>query len=181
MTIPDWLQITLWTAGGIAACTVIWKQLLHPLARLISYLQEALPLVRELTAQFKETPDSFSVLEEIAAQFKTDSGSTLRDIINNIQGSIESLKASAEESREAAKELRIKAQILDENLQVVKRLAATDREDAAHRLRLSEQLLTELKGIDATTKSAPSAVSSLAQGIPPPAVVVTLEGKLESK
>lgn len=175
MTIPNWLQIVLWSAGGIAALTVIWKQLLHPLAKLISYLQEALPLVRELTTQFKDTPNSFSVLEEIAAQFKTDSGSTLRDIINAIQKSIESLKTSAEESREAARELRIKAGVLDENLQVVKRLAATDRENADHRLKLSEELLSQLKSMAIEKGVEISTITTL-----PTPVIVKVEGKLET-
>lgn len=135
---PIWVQWIIGAGACVGAITVIWTKLIKPLAKLVAYTQELVPLLAELNKQFKDNPDAFSVLEEIAAQFKADSGTTLRDIVNRIE-------AAAVKAEEGARELRIKAQGLAEDVEVVKESARKDRQEAAHRLSLLDELLSKLK------------------------------------
>lgn len=135
---PLWLQWILGTGAVIGALAVIWTKFLRPLGKLIAYMHQMLPLLSTLTEQFKDDPDYLSVLSEIAAQFKADSGSTLRDVVNR-------LEASATESKDAAKELRIKAGVLEENVAIVKELASKDRAEASHKLVVLDEVLARMK------------------------------------
>jgi hypothetical protein len=135
---PLWLQWIIGTGAGIGAIGVIWTKLIRPLGQLISYLHAAIPLNQALVTQFKDNSDYFPVLKEIAGQFKTDSGSTLRDIVNG-------LATSADEAKIAAKIIQVKAEVLEVNVGAVKELSIKDRAEAAHRLVLLDEVLARLK------------------------------------
>lgn len=143
LVMPIWLQWIIGVGAATGALSVIWTKVIRPLARLANYSQQLLPLLTELTLQFKDNPAAFGILEEIAAQFKTDSGTTLRDVVNR-------LEKSAEEQREGARELRIKAQGLAEDVEAVKESARKDRAEAAHRLALLDEVLVKLKAAAST-------------------------------
>lgn len=115
---PVWLQWIIGIGAGTGALVAVWQKIIRPGAKLIALGTETLPLLIEFTSQFKGKLGSLGVLEEIAAQFKTDSGSTLRDVVNR-------LETAANESKAAAEELRVKAQILKENVEVVKGVGKT--------------------------------------------------------
>jgi hypothetical protein len=75
--------------------------------------------MRELTDVFKDTPKAFSVLHDIQKQFRTDSGSSLRDVVNDLQKSADEQKVSAgvlkigvETSRVLAEQDRVQLQRL---------------------------------------------------------------------
>lgn len=102
---PVWIQYILAAGALIVAVGAIWNKVLKPTLRFFTTAEEMLPLLKELTREFKGQPEAFGVLKEIAAQFHTDHGTTLRDVINELQVSATDLKARAEA-----------AKILDEQL-----------------------------------------------------------------
>lgn len=138
---PAWIQWLIGIAAAIGAVTVIWTKLIRPLGRLVVYTQEILPLLQELNKQFKGNLSSFGVLEEIAAQFKTDSGTTLRDVVNR-------LELSAKEQSEGAAKLRVNALGLAEDVEAVKASAKKDRTEAAHRLELLDEIIAKFKRVE---------------------------------
>lgn len=167
---PEWLQWILGAGAVIGALAVIWTKFLQPLGKLITYMHQMLPLLSTLTAQFKDDPDYLGVLSEIAAQFKADSGSTLRDVVNR-------LEASATESKDAAKELRIKAGVLEENVAIVKELASKDRAEASHKLVLLDDVLARMKHFEGLLSAQSNQLSLQAsispQQLVPPSQVIS--------
>lgn len=85
-----WLKYLLSSAAVITAVSVIWTKLLRPIDKLVTRTREMLPVLESVTEQFKDSPESMKVLREIALQFKTDSGSSLRDVINRLEHFAES-------------------------------------------------------------------------------------------
>lgn len=122
---PAWATIMISIAAVITAVGVIWSKVLKPGARLIAQLEKTYPLLVKLTDVF-EDGDGFTVLHEIADQFKTNSGSSLRDAIDR-------LTTMVTEARTAADELRLGSE-------VSRQLAALDRDQ----LRRVELLLARL-------------------------------------
>lgn len=100
--VPVWAQIIIAGAALVGALGVLWAKVVRPGARLITNAEEMLPMLEDLP-----------ILREIIAQLRTDSGSSLRDII-------ERLEAKADAVEAASKGLAIA-------VAVVKELAAEDR------------------------------------------------------
>lgn len=82
---PTWSVIVVGIAGTIVAFGVIWSRALKPLAR---FVDRDLPILEELTDAFANSSGAFAVLNEIQAQFRTNSGSTLRDAINRLEAAL---------------------------------------------------------------------------------------------
>lgn len=143
MTIPPLLQYILWAGAGILALVTIWTKAIKPLSRLIATSESMVPLLIDLTSQLKDSPNSFSVLKQIIAEFRTDSGSSLRDAVDRIDKS--------------AKDNRVAAEVLKINVEAVSLLAAQDRANAAHLQVLMDDLkiqVTEiLKTLSRTARS----------------------------
>lgn len=103
---PTWIAYILGAAALVTALGVLWKKVLRPVGKFVVQfvvaIQEMLPLLQELTSVFRDTPHAFKVLDEIVAQFRTDSGSSLRDAVNR-------LEEQAEKQSTAAEALRISA------------------------------------------------------------------------
>lgn len=110
---PLWLQIVLWVAAGLTACGVIWTKAIRPLVRFIAKAEEMIPLLKELNKVFRDTPNAFKVLDEIVAQFRTDSGSSLRDVVNRLD--------------EAAKQNKAAGELLKIGVEAARQLAEQDR------------------------------------------------------
>jgi hypothetical protein len=148
MVMPGWLQIIGWGSAGIMASVTLWSKVLRPAAVLIATLQTTIPLLSELneamkvTRALRETPDSYTILKEIVAQFRTNDGSSLRDAIDGlVDGAAKSVTASEENKASAI--------VLAAHVSAVKRLAEEDRAEAA-RLRVAVDLL--VVKVDALTK-----------------------------
>ncbi len=62
---------------------------------------ELLTLVRELSAVFREWPDAFGVLDEIVAQFRTNTGHSMRDLLDRLERAA-TVAATASEALAAA-------------------------------------------------------------------------------
>lgn len=138
MTFPLWLQWIIGAGAVVGALAAIWTKGIKPLDKLIRDLHDQLELLAEMTAHHKLNPAMVEILAEIAAQFKSDSGSTLRDVVNR-------LETAATESKDAAKDLRVKAEVLEVGVAAVKALAVTDRQDAAHREVQLNEILTHVR------------------------------------
>lgn len=92
---PPWAEVIIGISVLIGAISVIWAKVLKPGARLIAQLEKTYPLLVTLTDVF-EGGANFSVLDEIADQFKSDSGSTLKDAMNRLELTVSEAKAIAD-------------------------------------------------------------------------------------
>lgn len=84
MQIPDFLQIMLWVAGGLTALGVIYLKGLRPLSKFISETERAVPVLKTVTDKLND-PIIVDVIVDMAKQFQTDSGSSLRDVVNRLE------------------------------------------------------------------------------------------------
>ncbi len=135
---PIWLQYILWAAALVTAGAVLWTKLVRPIAKLISITTELLPLVQEFLVVFRDSPGSFKVLDDIASQFKTDSGSSLRDVVDRLD--------------EAAKENRSAAEFLKIGVETQKQLAEQDRATLQRMLLFIDRLGVKVETTSELTK-----------------------------
>jgi type II secretory pathway component PulM len=123
---PVWTQIIIGIAGFVVALGVIWKKVVSPLARLITTTEKILPLLVMLTEVFEKNPNALKVLGEIAAQFKTDSGSSLRDVVNRLEQAALDNRKAVVAAAEAADVLKIGVEasrlVSDQDRAMVRRL-----------------------------------------------------------
>jgi len=131
---PPWLQWLIGIGAGVGAAAMVWTKVIRPLDKIITYLKEVVPILTDLADHHKKNPVLLDVLAEIAAQFKSDSGSTLRDVVNRLED-------AATKNQVAAKELAVKAEVLEVGVAAVKALAVTDRASAVHREGQLDELL----------------------------------------
>jgi len=100
------------SAGGIAlALVAIWK-IFVPLAELTSLMRKGVPMWEEQIAFFTAAPNNQRVLNQIAEQFKTNSGSHLKDQTDRLEALMENLKAVVEQIRIG---LEAQKQIMDQD------------------------------------------------------------------
>lgn len=120
--LPAWVQILIGIAAALVAGGVIWKKLIQPLAKCITLLDIVLPILSELAKNFKDTPHAFAVLNDIIREFRTDSGSTLRDVVNRLE--------------KAANENRSVSEVLKANAEAARMLSEQDRKQLARLVEL---------------------------------------------
>lgn len=142
MDIPIWGQYILGLAAILTALTVIWKYLLKPTLQFYGTAEKGVPLVRKLVETFESNPEAFDVLEKIAAEFRTDSGSSLKDQINRLEEAAIRQEAAAAKAEANADHLKI-------GVETQKQLAEDDRR------KLSE-LMIQL-GVNANAMAAMTA------------------------
>lgn len=85
----------LYAAAIVVGIGALWTKLIKPMATLITLHSQVLPLLEELVKTVGQTPKTITVLNEIAGQFRTNHGSSLRDIVNKLQEASEDQKVSA--------------------------------------------------------------------------------------
>lgn len=125
-----WLQILLGIAAGLTALATIFRLVISPMAKLVTLQQAVMPLQRELVRVFGGEPTRLDVLDEIASQFKTDSGSSLRDVVNRLED-------AATENSNAADMLKIR-------VEAVRVLAGEDREKIQRLLFVLETITIQI-------------------------------------
>ncbi len=138
--LPAWTQIIIGIAAIVIASGVIYTKLIRPMVQLI----ELLTAIRK---DLGEQPKVFAVLSEIAKQFRTNAGSSLRDVVDR-------LDAAAIENRIAIEANRL-------TLESAKVLAEADRRAAA-RLEVILNLVSAKADIAA---GASEAAAALAAGV----------------
>jgi hypothetical protein len=112
-----WVTWLIAAAAVVAALGVIWRQFLRPLLKLGGLLTDVIPLLEQEVKAFKDVKDPYSILQEIIAQFRSDSGSTLRDSVNRLEESAARLATGAavdKEYDETARQLAAGARLLAE-------------------------------------------------------------------
>jgi hypothetical protein len=93
--LPVWAQIIAGVGIVVTAIAVIGTKVVLPMFRFARRVDEIVPLMTELTGTFKNSPESFEVLKQIVAQFRTDSGSSLRDVVNRLDAaSVENVRSN---------------------------------------------------------------------------------------
>lgn len=88
---PDWATIILAIAAVIGAVGVIWKKVIHPFVIGVALFEQNVP-----------------TLLAIATQFRSDGGSSLRDVVTRLEAAAADNRSSTEELRrafEAARQL----------------------------------------------------------------------------
>jgi len=91
MVVPRLLQFILWTAAGISALGVIYYKGVRPLANFIAAVEEAVPVLKTISEKLND-PNLVDVIVAMAKQFQTNSGSSLRDVVNRLE--VASVEAS---------------------------------------------------------------------------------------
>jgi len=138
--LPVWVQVIIGAAALVAALGVLWSKVVHPAFRLAQTADDLVPLLRDLTVAFGNTPPGvFMVLEEIASEFRTDSGSTLRDAVNKLNDTVDALQLGAH---------------------ALERLASLDRQEVA---RLAVMLGQILQGVEASSEADAGVAADLAE------------------
>jgi hypothetical protein len=99
---PDWVQWVIAVGAIVTALGIVFKKVILPGYRGVGAIEDALPVFREFTATFKGKTDVFKVIYEIAAQFRTDSGSSLRDAVDQLGQYAEANRESAQRAVEIA-------------------------------------------------------------------------------
>lgn len=128
----------------LTAIAVIWKRLVGPLIQFVLVAQD-------LTRELKDTPEAFAILREIIAQFRTDSGSSLRDVVNRLETAAEASALAINTLTEGGEDRRRQASIEQEASRL---LAQEDRTQIA-------RLVVALERVDAKVLAA----AHLAEGV----------------
>jgi hypothetical protein len=130
--VPPWASFVLAAAAVVLALGTLWTKVFRPGMKLANNAETMLPLLVELTAVFRDTPDAFKILDEIVAEFRTDSGSSLRDVVNRLD------KAAVDNANAAA--------LLAVGVEAAKQLAERDRQEVQRLLVLLDRLSIKVDG-----------------------------------
>lgn len=143
--VPGWVQVVLALAALTTACGVLWTKVLYPLVKGAATAEVMFPLLQDLTIKFRDIPDVFSILKEIVAQVRTDSGSSLLDTVNQLQASLAQVQAMMEKM-----EVRTlsAAQFLQVGLAADRSLAERDREQLSRMIRELDRIVDRMARID---------------------------------
>jgi len=104
---PVWMQVVLGAAALATAFGVLWAKVVKPGAAFITLVGKLHPLLQNLVDAFSGEANLLQVLHEIAGEFKTDSGSSLRDVINRLDVAAAANAVAVEETRRATDLLKI--------------------------------------------------------------------------
>jgi hypothetical protein len=128
----------------ITAAGVIVTKGLRPIFKFGARAEVMLPLMQEMTIKFRDVPAIFDIVVEIVGQFRTDSGSSLRDVVNRLEDSAKVSAEAIEKLDRAATDNRVAAEVLKVNVEAVRQLAAQDRAFSAQDRTQLVKLLTDL-------------------------------------
>lgn len=137
---PGWAQWLLAAAAVVTALGVLWNKVLNPLRKAVARIEEAVPLIVTASDVFSDWPDAMKVLREMASQFKTDHGSSLRDVVNELASAS---KASAAHS-----------QVFAVGVEAAKQLAERDRQEV-------QRLMLQLDRVTAKVDDALNALAAI--------------------
>lgn len=84
----SWVGDVVAASAALTAAGVLWRTVFQPAYKLANLIAGLTPMLKELVIQFDDVKQPFHVLEQIIAQFRTDSGSSLRDVIDRLEKNI---------------------------------------------------------------------------------------------
>lgn len=122
MVIPQALQIMLWISAGLTALGVIYYKGLRPISRFISETDRSVPVLRSITDKLSD-PKVIDILVEMAQQFKTNAGSSLRDVVNRLETSATENRAGIVSLHESTEKLYTLLDSLSKQSEAVANLA----------------------------------------------------------
>lgn len=149
--LPVWAQWLVLITVVVGVLLAFYKKVVRPAATLITTSEEMLPLLRELTTTFRGKPNTFKVLDEIAAQFRTDSGTTLRDVVNRLEDAADANRQSGE--------------ILKVGVEASRLLAEQDREQLQRLIVLVDRLTVRVDAGAATSSRIEKAAVEVADDL----------------
>lgn len=79
--IPLWASWALGVAAIVGALSVLWTKVILPFAHGVAIAEKMYPILK----RFTDDENVLGILNQIAAQFRTDSGSSLRDVVNRLE------------------------------------------------------------------------------------------------
>lgn len=129
---PVWLQVFVvvaLAAVGVLQLAILFYLRSRPNTADQAVHAEILSLLRELSAVFREWPDAFGVLDEIVAQFRTNTGHSMRDLLDRLEKAATIAATAAEVSATAA----------EANVAAVSHLSTLVTLGAATGLRIEEE------------------------------------------
>lgn len=100
--------------------------------KFIAVIERLVPLLGDVVNQLSSTPDAFKILKEIIAEFRTNSGSSLRDAINQ-------LTRIADDNKKATAQLEVK-------IETVRLVAVEEHEEAVKDRARMMKLLQIMEG-----------------------------------
>lgn len=127
LTTPGWITYGATILGFVIALATAWRTVFNPMRKFANRAERMFPLLVELTETFQDTPHAFAVLDEIIAQFRTDSGSSLRDVVNRLEAMADANVRQSEHNAAAANALAV-------GVESSRQLAVRDREELARLL-----------------------------------------------
>lgn len=83
--LPTWAGAVIAFSAVLTAFGVFWRLVLKPGFRLARLLSDLNPLLVNVVEAMHDTSQPFTVLDEIVHQFRTNSGSSLRDVIDRLE------------------------------------------------------------------------------------------------
>lgn len=157
---PNWMQ---WIVGAAALATaigVLVKKVFLPGYRAAGAVEDIVPVMKDLATVFGGKTDVFRVLDEIASQFRSETGETLPTVVNRLVEAVarsetadellkigvEAQKQLAERDRQQLERLSLlldRLAIRVERLIVAMDRLALDREEVAENLAARELQLDE--------------------------------------
>ncbi len=105
-----WVQWVIAAAALVTALGVLWRQAVLPAVRKIASEQVTRPVLDRIVDIYKDNLNHFSVLDDIARQFKTNAGSSLKDSVNRLESAAEESARTAHEAAVAVKGLAVEAE-----------------------------------------------------------------------
>ncbi len=172
---PAWLLIIPAAMGVFIAIGYFIKRIIIPGSKAITEFTEGLPVMRDFIDLFKNNaagriavekfvevfasnPNGLNVLSEISRQFRTDSGATLRDVVNR-------LEVAAIESAAADEAIRLAAIGLQDEVNKQTILREEDRRLAIEDRTKLILLLAALERVNVKTTEGVTIASSVAQDL----------------
>lgn len=92
---PTWVVVLGAIAFVITSIYTIWTKAIRPGARVIAEWERMLPVWRDATNALEDVPQAFNILKEIVSQVRTNSGSSILDMIRNLTKQAEDTKVEA--------------------------------------------------------------------------------------
>lgn len=159
---PIYVQVILGLAAVLTALSVIWRRAVKPIFNLAQDAVIAAPIMRELIEAFGGNPNALVVLAEIAAEFRTDHGSSLRDVVNRLTEALSTQAVASEAARQLSAEDRlILARVLValNTLEADGRLATSERAGIASDLLMAQGKVDEVAASLVRSENRADAVS----------------------
>jgi hypothetical protein len=152
---PTWAYFIITSAAVVTALGVLWSRVVRPMHRAIREADRTVPVMRKMTDTFADDPGIFEVIRAIAEEFKSDSGSTARDLMNRLEEAAEKNALSNEMLNAAIDAMRI-------NAEGARQLYSADRERIDRLIVLLARLEAKVDESGATGDRTEAAVSGVA-------------------